>query len=192
MEAGKVRHLGLSEVLPETLVRANAVHPIAVVETEYSLYERSVERTILPTCRALGVGFVAYSPLGRGFLAGRFESPSELHESDFRHHYPRVEEDHRVANLRLVEHLRDIASELEATPSQVALAWLLAQGDDIVPIPGTRRQAYLEENVRAASLTLDDEVLQRLEREFPVGSAAGDRYPEWAMEWIDRGTPASP
>ena len=149
-------------------------------------------RRLLPTCRALGVGFVAYSPLGRGFLAGRFESPSELHESDFRHHYPRVEEDHRAANLRLVEHLREIASELEATPSQVALAWLLAQGDDIVPIPGTRRQAYLEENVRAASLTLADEVLQRLEREFPVGSAAGERYPEWAMEWIDRGTPASP
>ena len=192
VQAGKVRHLGLSEVLPETLARAHAVHPIAAVQTEYSLYERSVEETILPVCRSLGVGFVPYSPLGRGFLAGRFEDPAELHESDFRHHYPRVEEDHRAANRILVERLKTIAAELAATPAQVALAWLLAQGDDVVPIPGTRRRRYLEENVGAASLQLDDAMLQRLDREFPVGSASGERYPDWAMQWVDHGSPDSP
>jgi aryl-alcohol dehydrogenase-like predicted oxidoreductase len=192
VQAGKVRHLGLSEVLPETLERAHAVHPVAAVQTEYSLYERSVEETILPVCRSLGVGFVPYSPLGRGFLAGRFEDPAELHESDFRHDYPRVEEDHRAANRILVEQLKSIAAELAATPAQVALAWLLAQGDDVVPIPGTRRRRYLEENVAAASLLLDDAMLQRLDREFPLGSASGERYPDWAMQWVDHGSPASP
>ena len=191
VRAGKVRHLGLSEVLSETLARAHAVHPIAAVQTEYSLYERGVEETILPACRSLGVGFVPYSPLGRGFLAGRFEDPAELHESDFRHSYPRVEENHRAANRVLVERLKTIAAELAATPAQVALAWLLAQGDDVVPIPGTRRLRYLEENVRAASLQLDDAMLQRLDREFPVGSASGERYPDWAMQWVDHGSPDS-
>ena len=187
--AGKVRCLGLSEVLPETLERAHAVHPITAVQTEYSLYEREVESSILPACRALGVGFVAYSPLGRGFLAGRFKSTSELHESDFRRDYPRVEEEHREANLRLVERLEEVAGDVHATASQVALAWLLAQGKDIVPIPGTRRRSHLEQNVEAASLRLSDDVLAVLERDFPVGAASGERYPAWAMRWVDHGTP---
>ncbi len=125
------------------------------------------------------------------FLAGRFEDPAELHDSDFRHNYPRVEEDHRAANHILVERLKTIAAELAATPAQVALAWLLAQGGDVVPIPGTRRRRYLEENVGAASLQLDDAMLQRLDREFPVGSASGERYPDWAMQWVDHGSPDS-
>ena len=190
VSAGKVRYLGLSEVLPETLERAHAVHPITALQTEYSLYEREVERSILPACRSLGVGFVAYSPLGRGFLAGRFRSTDELHESDFRHDYPRVGEEHRAANLRLVERLGEIATEAGATAPQVALAWLLAQGEDIVPIPGTRRRSHLEQNVEAASLRLGDDVLETLEREFPVGAASGERYPVWAMQWVDHGSPA--
>jgi aryl-alcohol dehydrogenase-like predicted oxidoreductase len=187
---GRVRHLGLSEVLPETLRRAHATHPIAAVQTEYSLYERGVEQTILPVCRELGVGFVPYSPLGRGFLAGRFETPDELDDSDFRQDYPRVAAEHREHNLRLVAKLEQIAERVEATPSQVALAWLLGRGDDIVPIPGTRRRVHLEENVRAAALHLDRDVLAAIEGDFPVGAAAGDRYPDWAKEWLDRGTPA--
>ncbi len=191
VRAGKVLHLGLSEVLPDTLARAHAVHPVAAVQTEYSLYEREVENGILPACRALGVGFVAYSPLGRGFLAGRFQDASELDETDFRRDYPRVDAAHVEHNRQLVERLSGIAGRIGATPGQVALAWLLARGDDVVPIPGTSRRAYLEENVGAANVVLPDDVLADLESAFPPGAAAGDRYPDWAQEWLDHGSPAT-
>ena len=191
VDHGKVRHIGLSEVLPDTLERAHAVHPIAAVQTEYSLYERQVERTILRTCRALGVGFVAYSPLGRGFLAGRFRDASELDESDFRNDYPRVEATNVEHNRGLVARLTEIATSVGATPGQVALAWLLTRGDDVVPIPGTRRRMYLEENAAAVDLALSRSTLDELEAAFPPGVAAGERYPEWAQEWLDHGSPAA-
>ena len=139
----------------------------------------------------LGVGFVAYSPLGRGFLASRFRSADELDESDFRRDYPRVAQAHLEHNLSLVARLEEIARGLGARPGQVALAWLLAKGDDIVPIPGTKRRTYLEENVAAAELTLDSGVLQQLEDDFPIGAAAGERYPDWAQEWLDHGSPSA-
>ena len=146
VEAGKVRHLGLSEAAPETIRRAHAVHPITALQTEYSVFAREPEAEILPTCRELGIGFVAYSPLGRGFLSGRFTSPDELAEDDFRRTQPRFQGENLEANMRIVAKLREIAEEKDITPAQLALAWVLAQGEDIVPIPGTKRRKYLEEN----------------------------------------------
>jgi aryl-alcohol dehydrogenase-like predicted oxidoreductase len=171
---GKVLHIGLSEAAPETIRRANAVHPITALQTEYSLWTRDVEAEILPTCRELGIGFVPYSPLGRGFLSGRFTSPDELDESDFRRTNPRFEAENLEANQKLATKVKEIAEEKGVTPAQLALAWVLAQGDDIVPIPGTKRRAYLEENAAAADVELTDEDLRRIDQEVP--GAAGERY----------------
>jgi aryl-alcohol dehydrogenase-like predicted oxidoreductase len=184
VQEGKIRHIGLSEAAPETLRRAHAVHPITALQTEYSLWTRDVEEEILPTCRELGVGFVAYSPLGRGFLSGRFRSPEELDENDFRRHGPRFTGEALEQNLRLVAKVEEIAAEKSCTPGQLALAWVLAQGDDIVPIPGTKRRTYLEENLAAAEVTLTPEDLRRIDAEVP--RAAGDRYDRAGMAAVNR------
>jgi aryl-alcohol dehydrogenase-like predicted oxidoreductase len=183
VEAGKVRHLGLSEASPETIRRANAVHPITALQTEYSLWTRDPEDRILPTVRELGIGFVAYSPLGRGFLSGRFQSPDDFEEGDFRRSHPRFQGENFQKNLELVERVKEIAEEKGAAPSQLALAWVLAQGEDIVPIPGTTKVKNLEENVAAAEIELTDDDLQRLDEAAPKGVAAGDRYSD--MSSID-------
>ncbi|NLT06701.1 MAG: aldo/keto reductase [Solirubrobacterales bacterium] len=178
VEAGKVRHLGLSEAGPETIRRAHAVHPIAALQTEYSLWTRDVEDTVLPTVRELGIGFVAYSPLGRGFLTGRFASPADIPEGDFRAHNPRFQGENFERNKAIVRRVGELAERKGATPGQLALAWVLAQGDDIVPIPGTKRRAYLEENVAAAEVELTADELAALDAAAPAGAAAGDRYPD--------------
>ncbi|HVA59231.1 MAG TPA: aldo/keto reductase [Mycobacteriales bacterium] len=176
VNAGKVVHLGLSEAGPETIRRAHAIHPIAALQTEYSLWSRDPEDEILPTVRELGIGFVAYSPLGRGFLTGRFQTIEDLAEDDFRRHSPRFQGENFLRNLDLVARVRDIASEKGCTPAQLAIAWLLHQGEDIVPIPGTKRLAYLEENLPAVDLELSDMDLARIDELAPKGAAAGDRY----------------
>jgi len=173
VSAGKVRHLGLSEAAAETIRRAHAVHPIAALQSEYSLWTRDIEAEILPTLRALGIGLVAYSPLGRGFLAGRFSSPDELDENDFRRSNPRFTGDNLERNRALVERVQRIAASKGGTPAQVALAWVLARGDDVVPIPGTKRRTYLEQNAAAADIELTGEELAELDA---IGEAAGDRY----------------
>jgi aryl-alcohol dehydrogenase-like predicted oxidoreductase len=183
-QAGKVRHLGLSEASAETIRRAHAVHPIAALQTEYSLWTRDPEDEILPTIRELGIGFVAYSPLGRGFLSGRISSPDDLDPDDFRRNNPRFQGENFDRNLELVEQVREIAEEKGATPAQLALAWVLRRGDDVVPIPGTKRVHYLEENARAAEVELSDHDLARIEEAFPKNATAGDRYPD--MSTIDR------
>jgi len=170
---GKIRHYGLSEAAPATIRRAHAVHPVTALQTEYSLWSRDPEAEILATVRELGIGFVAYSPLGRGFLTGTIRSADQVEVSDFRRHNPRFEADNLARNLAIVEKVEAVAEELGATPGQVALAWLLAQGDDIVPIPGTKRISYLEENVAADALELSPEHLSALDA---VGTPAGDRY----------------
>jgi aryl-alcohol dehydrogenase-like predicted oxidoreductase len=180
---GKARHIGLSEASAETLRRAHDEHPITALQTEYSLWERSVEEEILPACRELGVGFVAYSPLGRGFLAGRFRSPHELDESDFRRHGPRWQGDALEHNQRLAAKVEELATAKGCTPGQLALAWVLAQGEDVVPIPGTRRRKYLEENIASAEVALSGEDLRRIDEEVPA--AAGERYPPQAMTTIN-------
>jgi len=180
---GKVRHIGLSEASPETIRRAHAVHPVAAVQTEYSLWSRDVEAEILPTLRELGIGLVAYSPLGRGFLSGRFTSTDELDENDFRRHQPRFTGENIELNRRLVDKLGEIAREHECTTGQLALAWVLAQGDDIVPIPGTKRRAYLEENLGAADVVLTSDDLARLDAELPA--AAGERYDASGMTTLN-------
>jgi aryl-alcohol dehydrogenase-like predicted oxidoreductase len=174
--AGKVRHLGLSEASAQTIRRAHTVHPITAVQSEYSLWTRDPEDGVLATCRELGIGFVAYSPLGRGFLAGRFSSPDELDEQDFRKHHPRFSGENLERNRRLAERVREIAAEKGVTPAQLALAWVLSRGEDVVPIPGTKRRTYLEQNAAAAEVTLSDKELARLDEAFPRGAAAGDRY----------------
>jgi len=174
--AGKVRHLGLSEASAQTIRRAHAVHPITAVQSEYSLWTRDPEDGVLAACRELDIGFVAYSPLGRGFLAGRFSSPDELDEGDFRKHHPRFSGENFERNRRLAERVREIAGEKGVTPAQLALAWVLSRGEDVVPIPGTKRRRYLEENAAASDVTLSDEELARLDEAFPRGAAAGDRY----------------
>jgi aryl-alcohol dehydrogenase-like predicted oxidoreductase len=184
VEQGKVLHLGLSEAAPETIRRAHAVHPITALQTEYSVFARQPEADILPTCRELGIGFVAYSPLGRGFLSGRFSSPDELAEDDFRRTQPRFQGENLEANRRIVAKLQEIAAEKEITPAQLALAWVLAQGDDIVPIPGTKRRKYLEENAQAAEVELTEEDLARIDEELP--EVSGDRYDEAGMASVDR------
>jgi aryl-alcohol dehydrogenase-like predicted oxidoreductase len=183
VEAGKVKHLGLSEAAPETIRRAHAVHPITALQTEYSVFARQPEAEILPTCRELGIGFVAYSPLGRGFLSGRFNSPEELAEDDFRRTQPRFQGENLEANMRIVAKLREIAEEKDITPAQLALAWVLAQGDDIVPIPGTKRRKYLEENAAAADVELSDDDLARIDEELP--EVSGERYEEQGMAAVN-------
>jgi aryl-alcohol dehydrogenase-like predicted oxidoreductase len=183
VEEGKILHLGLSEAAPETIRRAHAVHPITAVQTEYSVFARQPEAEVIPTCRELGIGFVAYSPLGRGFLSGRFRSPEELAENDFRRSQPRFQGDNLEANMRIVAKVEEIAREKEITPAQLALAWVLAQGEDIVPIPGTKRRKYLEENAKAAEVELTEEDLARTEAELP--EVSGDRYDEAGMASIN-------
>ena len=183
VDAGKVRYLGLSEASPETIRRAHAVHPITALQTEYSLWSRDPEAEILPTVRELGVGFVAYSPLGRGFLSGRFRSPSDFPEDDFRRHHPRFQGENFDRNIELVERVEEMASEKGVTAGQLALAWVLHRGDDIVPIPGTKRVRYLEENAGAAGISLSEDDMARLEEIAPAGAAAGDRYAD--MSSID-------
>jgi aryl-alcohol dehydrogenase-like predicted oxidoreductase len=176
VEQGKVAHLGLSEAAPETIRRAQETHPITALQTEYSLWSRDPEDEILPIVRELGVGFVAYSPLGRGFLTGRFRSIGDLPENDFRRASPRFEGENFDRNLELVERVEEIAEEKGVSAGQLALAWVLAQGEDIVPIPGTKHVAYLEQNVAAVEIELSDEDLRRIDEVAPAGAAAGDRY----------------
>jgi len=176
VEQGKVRYLGLSEAAPETIGRAHAVHPISALETEYSLWSRDVEDEILPTIRELGIGLVAYSPLGRGFLSGRIRSADDLEEGDFRRDNPRFQGENFQKNLELVERVEELAAAKGCTAAQIAVAWVLAQGENIVPIPGTTRVKNLEENVAALDVELTDEDLRDLEAVFPKGAAAGDRY----------------
>jgi aryl-alcohol dehydrogenase-like predicted oxidoreductase len=176
VEAGKVRHLGLSEAAPATIRRAHAVHPITAVQSEYSLWTRDPEDGVLETIRELGIGFVAYSPLGRGFLSGRFRSPSDIPEGDVRKGHPRFQGDNFYRNLALVERVEELAAEKDVTPGQLALAWVVARGEDIVPIPGTARVAHLEENVGALEVDLTADELAELESVFPKGVAAGERY----------------
>jgi len=186
VRAGKVRHLGLSEAAPPTIKRAHAVHPIAALQTEYSLWSREPEEEILGTCRALGIGFVPYSPLGRGFLTGRFRRFEDLPADDYRRNSPRFQGDNFASNLALVQEVQAIAAEKRCTASQIALAWLLARGPDIVPIPGTKQRRYLEENAKAVDLKLEGRDLARLEAAFPLRVAAGERYPETAMRALNR------
>src|SRR5947208_6061027 len=176
VRAGKVRFLGLSEASAATIRRAHAVHPISALQNEYSLWTRDPEAEVLTTLRELGIGFVAYSPLGRGFLSGRFRSPDDLPEDDFRRENPRFQGKNFNRNLELVERVEELAAEKDVTPGQLALAWVLAQGDDIVPIPGTTHVEHLEENVAALEIELTDDDLRELESVFPMGAAAGDRY----------------
>jgi len=174
--AGKVRYLGLSEASPATIRRAHAVHPISALQTEYSLWSRDPEDDVLPTARELGIGFVAYSPLGRGFLSGRIRSPEDLEENDFRRENPRFQGENFAHNLDLVERVRAIADEKNVPASQLALAWVLSRGDDVVPIPGTKRRRYLEENVAAVEVELTAAEIDDIESVFPKGAVAGGRY----------------
>jgi aryl-alcohol dehydrogenase-like predicted oxidoreductase len=185
VKQGKVRYLGLSEASPQTLRRAVKVHPIAALQTEYSLWSRDPEGEILATCRDLGIGFVAYSPLGRGFLTGQFRKFEDLPADDYRRFSPRFQGENFPKNLDLVRRVEELAREKGCTASQLALAWVLAQGDDIVPIPGTKRRKYLEENAAADSIQLTKEDLRRIDEVFPASAAAGDRYPEHMMGLIN-------
>jgi aryl-alcohol dehydrogenase-like predicted oxidoreductase len=178
VDAGKVRYLGLSEAAPETITRANAVHPISALQTEYSLWTRDIEEEILPTVRELGIGLVAYSPLGRGFLTGRFESLEDLEPGDFRRHNPRFAAKNFERNLELLARVKELATEHDCTPGQLAIAWVMHQGEDVVPIPGTKRRSYLEQNVEATEIELSAEDLERIDEAAPIGAAAGDRYPD--------------
>lgn len=186
VQEGKVRYLGLSEAAPQTIRRAHAVHPISALQTEYSLWSRDVESEILPTVRELGIGFVAYSPLGRGFLTGRFKRIEDLPADDFRRHSPRFQGDNFARNLKLVAEVERMAGEKGCTPAQLALAWVLAQGADIVPIPGTKQRKRLEENVGALEVRLTSEELARIDRILPPGSAAGERYAGPQMQALNR------
>ena len=177
VEAGKVRYLGLSEAGAETIRRAHATHPIAALQTEYSLWTRDAEEEFLPVCRELGIGYVAYSPLGRGFLAAGIQKPDDLIAKDRRHKHPRFYPENLKNNVPLLDPLISLAGELGCRPAQIALAWLLAQGDDIVPIPGTKRIQYLEENIAATNIDLKPDQIDRLNETFKPGVAAGDRYP---------------
>jgi aryl-alcohol dehydrogenase-like predicted oxidoreductase len=185
VKEGKIRYLGLSEASPQTLRRAVAVHPIAALQTEYSLWTRDPEPEILPTCRELGVGFVSYSPLGRGFLTGQLKTFEDLPADDYRRSSPRFQGDNFHKNLELVRRVEDMAHEKNCRPSQLALAWVMAQGGDVVPIPGTKRRKYLEENVGALDLELNTDDLHRLNDVFPFGAASGLRYPEHVMALVN-------
>ncbi len=185
VRAGKVRFLGLSEAAPATIRRAAAVHPIAALQTEYSLWTRDVETEILPTCRELGIGFVPYSPLGRGFLTARIQRLEDLAADDWRRHGPRFQAENFERNLELVRRIEALARRRPCTPAQLALAWVLAQGDDVVPIPGTKRRSYLEENLGALAVELSPADLAELDHAAPPGAAAGMRYPEWSMKAVN-------
>jgi aryl-alcohol dehydrogenase-like predicted oxidoreductase len=186
VKAGKVRHLGLSEAAPATIRRAAKVHPIAALQTEYSLWSRDVEEEVLPTVRELGIGFVAYSPLGRGFLTGQFKTIDDLPADDYRRNAPRFQGENFRKNLELVKKIEEMAATKGCTPSQLALAWVLAQGDDIVPIPGTKRVKYLDDNLGAVNVRLTADDLADIDAILPAGAAAGSRYSEQAMQTIDR------
>jgi aryl-alcohol dehydrogenase-like predicted oxidoreductase len=186
VRAGKVRFLGLSEAAPDTLRRACKVHPIAALQTEYSLWTRDPEDGILAACRELGVAFVAYSPLGRGFLTGRFQKPDDLGDDDFRRNNPRFQGENFDKNRALVEHLTKVAREKGVTAAQLALAWVLSRGDDVLPIPGTKRRKYLEENAAAADVSLTAAEIADLEAAVPADSVAGDRYAPAGMKNVDR------
>jgi aryl-alcohol dehydrogenase-like predicted oxidoreductase len=184
IEAGKVRFLGLSEASAETIRRAHAVHPISALQSEYSLWSRDIEEEVLPTIRELRIGLVAYSPLGRGFLTGRIASPEDLEENDFRRHQPRFQGENLRRNLELVERVKELATEHQCTPGQLALAWVLHQGEDVVPIPGTKRRAYLEQNVEATEISLSGDDLARIDEVLPADGVAGTRYSD--MSWVNR------
>ena len=186
VQAGKVRYLGLSEAAPATIRRAHAAYPISALQTEYSLWSRDPEAEILPTCRELGIGFVAYSPLGRGFLSGQIRRPEDLAADDWRRGHPRFQGEHFAKNLELVARIEELARGKRCTPSQLALAWVLAQGQEVVPIPGTKRVRYLEENVAATTVTLGADDLEAIDAAFPQGAAAGARYPARAMDAVNR------
>ena len=186
VRAGKTRFIGLSEAGPETLRRAHATHPITSLQTEYSLWSRDPEEAILPACRELGIGFMPYSPLGRGFLSGRIKRFEDLAPDDFRRYSPRLQGENFAKNLTLVARVEEIANAKGCTVAQLALAWVLAQGDDVVPIPGTKRRSYLEENLGALSVQLSAEDLARLDAACPPGAAAGLRYPEAMMQLVGR------
>jgi aryl-alcohol dehydrogenase-like predicted oxidoreductase len=186
VEEGKVRFLGLSEAAPATIRRAAAVHPIAALQTEYSLWTRDVEAEILPTCRELGIGFVAYSPLGRGFLTGKISGADALAADDRRRTHPRFAEENLRRNLTIVQCVKDASRAVGCTAAQLALAWVLAQGRDVVPIPGTKRRPYLEENVAALEVTLRTDEIARLASVIPPGAASGARYPDTAMVSVNR------
>ena len=186
VKAGKVRHLGLSEAAPQTIRRAHKVYPITALQTEYSLWSRDVEQEILPTVRELGIGFVAYSPLGRGFLSGQFRKPEDIPADDWRRNSPRFQGENFYRNLELVKRIEELAREKKATPSQLALAWVLSRGKDVVPIPGTKRRKYLEENVAALQIRLSPEDLRRIDQVAPRGVAAGDRYAAASMRAVNR------
>ncbi len=185
VHAGKVHYLGLSEAAPQTIRRAHAVHPISALQTEYSLWSRDPEDAILATVRELGIGFVSYSPLGRGFLAGQIKTIDDLAADDYRRYSPRFQGENFSRNLELVERVTEIARKKGVTPGQLALAWVLAQGQDIVPIPGTKRRSYLEENAAASEIELSRDDLALLDELAPKGSAAGTRYPEAMMRFVD-------
>jgi len=182
VQAGKVRFLGLSEAGPETIRRAHATHPISALQSEWSLWSRDLEDGVVPVARDLGIGIVAYSPLGRGFLTGQIQNPDDFEEDDFRRHQPRFQGENFAKNLGLVEAVRAVAEEKGVTAGQLALAWVHAQGADVFPIPGTKRRTYLEENVAAVDISLSDGDLARLDEILPPGAAAGDRYPD--MRWV--------
>jgi aryl-alcohol dehydrogenase-like predicted oxidoreductase len=186
VEEGKVRYIGLSEAGAETIHRAHREHPVSALQSEYSLWSRDIEDEVIPAIRELGIGLVAYSPLGRGFLTGRFTSPDDFEADDFRRHSPRFQGENFAKNLELVRHVEELARRKGCTASQLALAWVLARGEDVVPIPGTKRRKYLEENLAAADVELTAEDLERIEEIAPVGAAAGTRYPEAAMKMIGR------
>ena len=185
-QEGKVRYLGLSEAAPRTIRAAYATSPIVAVQTELSLWSRDAEAEVIPTVRELGIGYVAYSPLGRGFLSGRFKSPADFPEDDFRKNHPRFQGENFQKNLQLVEEVERLAKEKGCTTAQLALAWVLAQGDDIVPIPGTKHVRYLDENIGALEVRLTQEDLKRLDKILPPGAAAGQRYHERGMETVNR------
>jgi aryl-alcohol dehydrogenase-like predicted oxidoreductase len=185
VKEGKIRYIGLSEAAADTIRRAAKVHPIAALQTEYSLWTRDPEDEILAICRELGIGFVAYSPLGRGFLTGQFKTFDDLAEDDYRRFSPRFQGENFQKNLDLVKEVEEMAHEKKCKPSQLALAWVLAQGEDIVPIPGTKRRKYLEENAAAVDVRLTSEDLRRLREVFPAGAAAGLRYPEHLMNMVN-------
>ena len=186
VEQGKVRFLGLSEASVQTIRRANAVHPISALQTEYSFWTRDVETEVLPVCRELGIGFVAYSPLGRGFLTGTIQSTDALSPNDYRRKTPRFQEENIKKNMQILNRVRDIAAEKKCTPVQLALAWVMAMGKDIVPIPGTKHVKYLEENMAALDITFTKQDLDRINASLPPGIAAGMRYPEAMMKAVNK------
>ena len=186
VHAGKVRWLGMSEAAPATIRRAATIHPIAALQTEYSLWTRDPEKEVLPTCRELGIAFVPYSPLGRGFLGGNIKTAGDLEQGDRRLDMPRFQGENLRRNLEIVSRVEAMAKRKKCTPAQLALAWLLAQGDDIVPIPGTKRRVYLEENIQAVEVSLTATELKEIDQHLPVGMTAGDRYPAEAMKAVNR------